>query len=123
MRKKSVKPTDEVSKHKLGWNLLHYIAKHNAVNCLENCLKTTFQENPKFYHKMLESKTIDEDTPLLIAFQFKSNKIIKLLLDLGGVDIYAMNIKKETAYQIAETNSNREGLQLLMKYELKIKEK
>ena len=34
-----------------------------------------------------------------------------------------MNIKKMTAYQIAELNQNEEGLKLLMKYELKIKEK
>jgi hypothetical protein len=38
------------------------------------------------------------------------------MLELGGIDIYVMNSKKLTAYQIALTSFNEECLQLLMKY-------
>lgn len=51
-----------------------------------------------------------------MAFHHKSNEVIKVLLDFGGLDIYAMNIKKMTAYEIAEANHNEEGLRMLMKY-------
>jgi ankyrin repeat protein len=52
----------------------------------------------------------------LIAFQHNSNAVIQKMLELGGVDIYAINLKKATPYQLALNSQNEEGLQLLMKY-------
>lgn len=45
------------------------------------------------------------------------------MLDYGGCDVYAINTKKLTPYQIALTSFNEEALQMLMKYELKVKKK
>ena len=84
-------------------------------------MRACYQEDPKSYHRVIDSRTIDGDTALIVAFQNKSNQVIRVLLEYGGLDIYAMNNKKMTAYQIALNNENEEGLQLLMKYELKIK--
>ena len=38
-------------------------------------------------------------------------------------DIYSTNSKKLTAYQIALSSSNEEALQMIMKYEVKVKKK
>jgi hypothetical protein len=32
---------------------------------------------------------------------YKSNAVLKILLEYGGIDLYVMNSKKLTAYQIA----------------------
>ena len=106
MTKEIVKLTDQLSRQGLGWNLLHYIAKHNAHSCLQLCLRACYQEDPKDYQKTVDSRTIDGDTALIIAFQNKSNLAIKVFLEYGGLDIYAMNNKKMTAYQIALNNEN-----------------
>jgi hypothetical protein len=51
-----------------------------------------------------------------VACTYKSNNIIKILLEYGGIDVYIINSKKLTAYQITLSSSNEDGLQMLMKY-------
>ncbi len=55
---------------------------------------------------MINQKNCDGDTPLIVACLYKSNHIIRTMLDYGGVDIYAMNSKKLTAYQISLNSIN-----------------
>lgn len=59
MNEQVVKLTDEISRKGLGWNLLHYMAKHNASCCLEVCLRICYQEDPKSYEDTIDSKNID----------------------------------------------------------------
>ena len=53
--------------------MLHYIAKGNSIKCMDMCLRKTFQEDAKDYPKVVNVKTAEEDTPLLLACQFRSN--------------------------------------------------
>jgi ankyrin repeat protein len=87
------------------------------------CLRWLYQTNSKEYEQILNQKNCDEDTPLIIACINKSNLVVKTILDFGMADIYSTNSKKLTAYQIALSSSNEEALQMLMKYEVKVKKK
>ena len=51
-------------------------------------------------------KNCDGDTPIIVACLYKANQIIRTMLDYGGVDIYAMNSKNLTAYQISLNSIN-----------------
>lgn len=42
----------------------------------------------------------------MTACLHKSNSVIKTILEYGGADIYAINSKKLSAYQIALTAGN-----------------
>ena len=108
--------TDEISKEGHGWTILHYICKNNSVYCMELCLRWLYQSDPSAYQNTINMKNCDGDTPIIVACLYKSNQIIRTMLDYGGVDIYAMNSKKLTAYQISLNSINEEALQMLMKY-------
>lgn len=86
--------------------MLHFMAKDNALKCMDVCLRQSFQRDPKGYLEVVNAKTNEDDTPLLLACQYKSNEVIKLILDYGGVDIAAINSKKQVAYQVALASGN-----------------
>ena len=98
--------TDEISKEGHVWTILHYICKNNSAESMELCLRWLYQNDPSAYEHTLNQKNCDGDTPLNIACLYKSNQTLKTMLECGGVDIYSMNRKKLTAYQIAINSIN-----------------
>lgn len=42
----------------------------------------------------------------MVACLFKSNLVMNVILDYGGADIYAINTKKISAYQVAFNTNN-----------------
>jgi ankyrin repeat protein len=58
------------------------------------------------YLLLVNAKTVEGDTPIMIAILYESREAIHTLLEYGGSDIYLINNNKMTAYQLAVSNKN-----------------
>ncbi len=83
---------------------------------MQLCLRWLYQKDSGNYEQIINRKNCEGDTPLITACMYKSNAVLKILLEYGGIDLYVMNSKKLTAYQIALNLVNEQALQMLMKY-------
>lgn len=52
-----------------------------------------------------------------------SNKAMQILLYYGGIDIYQIDSKKMTAYEMSLNYNNQEAIRCLIEYEKKYKKK
>jgi ankyrin repeat protein len=55
---------------------------------------------------MLNSKSIEGYSPLMVAILYDSKDFLQTLLEYGGVDIFLINNNRLTAYQLAVSNKN-----------------
>ena len=53
----------------------------------------------------------------MLAVLCHSNDCLKLLLQMGGIDIHLIDNNKLSTYQLALNSKNEEAVRLLMEYE------
>lgn len=99
------------------WTLLHYSARWNAVHCLEYLLREKYQHDQEEYLAMLNAKSIEGYSPLMVAILYDAKDFMQTLLEYGGVDIFLINNNRLTAYQLAVSNKNEHAIKLLVEYE------
>jgi len=58
------------------WNVLHFCAKNNAHQCTEFILKTQYQEFQDEYKSLLNARTIEGYSVLVIAIINRSHKVM-----------------------------------------------
>jgi hypothetical protein len=72
------------------WNILHVCAKYDAVECIKLILKKIYQQDSDEYIQIINVKTAEGYTPLMISIIYQANKVLQLLLRLGGSDLGIM---------------------------------
>lgn len=88
------------------WNLLHVCAKYDAVECTKLLLKKTYQQDQDDYLQIINVKTAEGYTALMISVIYQANKTLKLLLRLGGSDHSIIESSKLRAYELALNYQN-----------------
>jgi ankyrin repeat protein len=99
------------------WNLLHVCAKYDAVECTKLLLKKTYQQDDDEYLQIINVRTAEGYTPLMIAIIYQANKTLQLLLRLGGCDLGIMESSKLRAYELALNYQNEIAIRELIVYE------
>lgn len=89
-----------------GWNILHFAVKINALECIEFILKSQYEQSSDEYNKLVNSKTVEGYTPLMIAIISESNDALMTLLKYGGINIRTKDNKKRTSYELAINYKN-----------------
>lgn len=93
---------EEISVKGFYWTCLHYASHFNSTACLEYLLKRTFKKNPESYIDIINIKTKEGWTPLMICAIYKSTEALQLLYHCGGVDPSLKDNNDRTAAKLAE---------------------
>mmetsp|Transcript_64653 Transcript_64653/g.75170 ORF Transcript_64653/g.75170 Transcript_64653/m.75170 type:complete len:247 (-) Transcript_64653:120-860(-) len=102
VEKNDVDAHEEISVKGYYWTCLHYAAHFNATNCLEYLLKRTYKKNPDQYVDIVNIKTKEGWSPLMISAIYKSTEALQLLYHCGGVDPSMKDSSDRTAAKLAE---------------------
>jgi hypothetical protein len=70
-------------------------------------MKRTYSEDQQEYFRLINLKTIEGYTPLIISIINFSHDAMELFLGYGGVDISLIEAKKMDAYEIAVNYENQ----------------
>ena len=102
VEKYNVDANEEISVKGFYWTCLHYCAHFNATCCLEYFLKRTYKKNPTEFKNIINAKTKEGWTPLMICAIYKSTEALQLLLHCGGVDLTLKDNNGRTVTGLAE---------------------
>lgn len=106
-----------------NWNLIHVCAKFNAVATIRALLKQVYQEGTEEYLKAVNNQTAEGFTPLMISIIYHGDKVLELLLELGGVDLSIIERGKLRAYDLALHYRNECAISHLIVYEDRCRKK
>lgn len=88
----------EVGARGSRWNIIHQCAKSNAVLSITWALKKQYQEISDEYRQLVNMKTVEGYTPIMVAIMNKAHKALETLLNFGGVDVHIIDAHKMTSY-------------------------
>lgn len=99
--KEVVSWTRELGAKATQWNLIHICSKFNAANTLRKILKQIYQEGTDEYIRAVNTQTSEGFTPLMISIIYHGDKVLELLLQMGGIDLSIIERGKLRAYDLA----------------------
>ena len=102
MKQFNVDPHEELSVKEHNWTGIHYAAHFKAPQILEYLLILTYTKYPKDYIRILNMKTKEGWTCLMIASIYKSLECLKLLYQYGGLQTQLTDCQDKTALKLAE---------------------
>lgn len=93
MKQFGVDPNEEVSVSGFNWTALHYSCHFNQPNILELFINLIHKTNKNFFQDVMNIKTKEGWTPLMISVIYKSPACLSLLINYGGVELLARDYK------------------------------
>lgn len=84
---------------------------------MEYLLRRQFKASAEEYSQLVNAKTVEGYTPLMVSILYDSREFLQKMLSYGGCDIFLINNSKMTAYQLAVSNKNELAIKLLIEYE------
>jgi hypothetical protein len=101
IKESSIFPQEEISQAGFYWNLLHYSAHFGAMHILEYLVKLIFFEQKENFENIINAKTVEGCSPLMIAAKYNKPDCIQVLIDAGGVKLGIRNKDGRTALHLA----------------------
>src|SRR5690606_27221250 len=80
-----IQPNEECSVRGYFWTALHYACHFDSVECLEFLIKYTYSQNKDKYIDIMNLKTREGWTPLMIASLYGKRNSLITLLNYGGL--------------------------------------
>ena len=97
------------------WNCMHYAAHFRSEKILEYWLKKTYKLFPEKFIEIINEKTCEGWTPLMIAGIYNSPKCIEILFKCGGIILHEKDDKGKTALELTSTFNNKECNEMIQK--------
>ena len=95
---------------------MHFCARWNSTECMEYILKDAYASSYEYLFSMVNAKTCEGYTPLMVSVIYTSNHSLKAMLEIGAVDIFLVDNNRTTAYQMAISARNDFAITNLMEY-------
>lgn len=103
LKESDVDPNEEVSVSGYCWTALHYSCHFRQPAILELFIHLIYKKNQNFFVDVMNIKTKEGWTPLMISCIYKSPECVKLLLSYGGVDLNVRDYKGSNCLQLSES--------------------
>ena len=97
------------------WNCMHYASHFQSEAILEYWLKKTYRLFPEQYVQIINEKTCEGWTPLMIATIYNSPRCIDILFKSGGIKLKEKDEKGKTALDLASIYCRSECEKIIQK--------
>ena len=101
MQKKAIAAHEEVGGEGTEWNILHMCSKYDAVLCAKMLLKAAYRLGNDEYSRAVNLQTSEGYTMLMIAVMREAQRVLELLLQLGGGDFTLSERNQLRPYDLA----------------------
>lgn len=88
-----VDPNEEVSEGGYNWTALHYSCHFKQPAILELFINLIYKKNLNFFQDVMNIKTREGWTPLMISVIYKAPECLNMLISYGGVELLARDYK------------------------------
>jgi hypothetical protein len=89
METQNISPYEELSKVDSYWTALHYACHFGSTDCLKYMIRKIFERHPNEFSIVMNEKTVEGYTPLIITAIYGRKEATKTLLQTGGIDLKA----------------------------------
>ncbi|KAL4486424.1 hypothetical protein ABPG72_018378 [Tetrahymena utriculariae] len=115
LKEYDVDPNEEVSVAGYCWTALHYSCHFRQPQILEIFIHLIYKKNQNFFVDVMNIKTKEGWTPLMISCIYKSPECIKILLNYGGVYLNICDYKGSNCLQLCESFQTKECFEIIQR--------